>query len=828
MKSLKGLFYLLATVCFACSCTDNIEEPKNTGGITGVVADKTTGDPISTVSLNLSPGGKKTVTGSDGSFQFTELDAGSYTIDLEKEGYKKESSSVVVFEGKQTESHLLLERVASVIKADRDVLDFGDNAGVTQLSVSIVNSGFLDLHWSVSWDSQVKWIREVLGPDGKSEGTLGFGKTASLVIRIDRDALANGYNETVIVIWSDNGRSELKVTATGADRRMATTNVWPVTDIQTTSATLNAEVTSKGSPEYTERGFVISTSTIDAEADIAGLRKVSVALNSELKYSATVNELSKGVRYYVRAYAINAIGTKLSTNQVDFTTIETITSVKTLDYSALDVINGTVQFNGQIEVAGQPVYTEKGFVYNTSGEPTIDNGTKVTVSGNGSGEYSYSCAGLSSQTTYYVRAYAIQNNAVIYGTTINFSTNQDATEVKTSGATSITATSATLNGSVTKAGIPEFTERGFCYSKSNTSPELSDTKKVVTGNTTGNYSATIDGLSYNTTYYYRAYAMQNGKPVYGGVVSFTTEFTKTEVTTSGATNVTPSSATLNGAISKKGSPTYTEKGFCYSTSSSPTINDTKVTVSGTGEGNYSTNISGLSYNTAYYYRAYAIQDGEPVYGKVIYFKSGYTETVVETNSNVTNIKYDQATLGFAVRIVGEPACTEAGICYGTSSTPTTNSNKVTGTANATFNQSKTITGLDEGTTYYFRAYAIQDGYPVYGTIFSFKTAERPSVSTSSASNLQNPYGMMNMWQIQLNGRVNSAGNPSITGRGFKYSASGDPESSGTTVSASGSSTGNFSASLSGLKSNTTYYVRAYVKNSLGYVYGNLITFTTGN
>ena len=80
----------------------------------------------------------------------------------------------------------------------------------------------------------------------------------------------------------------------------------------------------------------------------------------------------------------------------------------------------------------------------------------------------------------------------------------------------------------------------------------------------------------------------------------------------------------------------------------------------------------------------------------------------------------------------------------------------------------------------------------------------------------------------LNGKVNSIGNPTINGRGFKYSKNGDPESAGTTVSASGSSAGNYSASLSQLDSNTTYYVRAYVKNSLGYEYGELITFTTGN
>lgn len=143
-----------------------------------------------------------------------------------------------------------------------------------------------------------------------------------------------------------------------------------------------------------------------------------------------------------------------------------------------------------------------------------------------------------------------------------------------------------------------------------------------------------------------------------------------------------------------------------------------------------------------------------------------------------------------------------------------------------YKQTLTVTGLQEGTTYYFRAYAIQNGQLVYSSTFSFKTATPPSVTTLSHSNLQDPYGLVNAWQVQLNGKVNFVGDPAITDRGFMYSTSGDPETSGTIASASGSSAGEFSASLTGLESYSTYYVRAYVKNSLGYVYGELKTFTT--
>lgn len=584
--------------------------------------------------------------------------------------------------------------------------------------------------------------------------------------------------------------------------------------------TLSADYTYEEGDDYkpSEVGFVYDTNGNPKE----GGTVIKCKVNNETKsFSTTVDDFGKGT-YYVQAYAKNRLGTEYG--ELRSFNLSGTTVVVTLSPTGVSASGATL--NGRIESIGNPAFVEKGFCYNKSGEPTVSD-IKVVVSGVKSGDYTYTCVGLSPNTTYFVRAYAIQNEKVMYGTSFSFSTDMTATSVSTSGATNVTATSATLNGLITNVGSPAYTEKGFCYATM-PNPTISNIKKVVEGTTGGNYTADINNLSYNTTYYYRAYAIQNGKPVYGPEVSFSTGYTEAVVYTSGATNVTPSSATLNGSIANAGSPTYTEKGFCYSTFSNPTINSQKKVVSGTGEGNFSTSISGLSYNTTYYYRAYVIQNGNPVYGSVVSFSSGFTEAIVETYSTVKDITYNSAKLGFTVKNAGDPLGTEVGVCYGVSSNPTINSNKVSGNINTKLLQAAIVSGLLENTTYYFRAYIMQQGNAVYGTTYSFKTATRPSVSTLSVSNLQNQYGLMNMWQVQLNGRVNSVGNPAINGRGFKYSTNGDPESGGTIVSASGSSTGNYSASLSQLKSNTTYYIRAYVKNSLGYEYGDLVTFTTGD
>ncbi|GHU71798.1 hypothetical protein FACS189413_13980 [Bacteroidia bacterium] len=117
----------------------------------------------------------------------------------------------------------------------------------------------------------------------------------------------------------------------------------------------------------------------------------------------------------MRAYAINSKGVAYG-NSSSFKT-NTLPDVTTLPIT--DVINSSVSFNGNITFAGDPAYTEKGFVYGTMQNPTINN-TKVVVSGSGTGNFSASVGNLTGATTYYVRAYATSTTRTAYGNTISF------------------------------------------------------------------------------------------------------------------------------------------------------------------------------------------------------------------------------------------------------------------------------------------------------------------------------------------------------------------------------------------------------------------------
>jgi hypothetical protein len=75
------------------------------------------------------------------------------------------------------------------------------------------------------------------------------------------------------------------------------------------------------------------------------------------------------------------------------------------------------------------------------------------------------------------------------------------------------------------------------------------------------------------------------------------------------------------------------------------------------------------------------------------------------------------------------------------------------------------------------------------------------------------------------GNVTATGIADVTERGICWSTSHNPTTSGSHAS-SGTGTGSFTVEMTGLTANTTYYVRAYAKNSAGTVYGSEVSFTT--
>jgi len=77
------------------------------------------------------------------------------------------------------------------------------------------------------------------------------------------------------------------------------------------------------------------------------------------------------------------------------------------------------------------------------------------------------------------------------------------------------------------------------------------------------------------------------------------------------------------------------------------------------------------------------------------------------------------------------------------------------------------------------------------------------------------------------GNISSDGNAAVTERGVCWSTSNGPTIADSKTS-DGTGTGQFVSNITGLASNTLYYVRAYATNSAGTAYGNVVSFTTSD
>ena len=97
------------------------------------------------------------------------------------------------------------------------------------------------------------------------------------------------------------------------------------------------------------------------------------------------------------------------------------------------------------------------------------------------------------------------------------------------------------------------------------------------------------------------------------VANFTLQPTLPTVTTSQATSITQTTATGGGNVTSDGNATVTERGICWSTTHNPTTSGSHAN-NGTGTGSYSVNMTGLTANTTYYVRAYAINSAGTAYG----------------------------------------------------------------------------------------------------------------------------------------------------------------------------------------------------------------------
>lgn len=192
------------------------------------------------------------------------------------------------------------------------------------------------------------------------------------------------------------------------------------------------------------------------------------------------------------------------------------------------------------------------------------------------------------------------------------------------------------------------------------------------------------------------------------------------LTTTAASSISTTTASSGGNVTYGGNYAVTARGVCWNTATAPTTANSFTSDGGT-TGSYSSSLTGLTPGVLYYVRAYVTNASGTTYGPGITFTTtGASVPTLAATTAITNNFVPLASSGGNVTSDNSSAITARGVCWNTSTNPTTANSKTTD-AGTTGSYTSSLSGLAANTTYYVRAYATNGIGTAYGAEVSFTT-----------------------------------------------------------------------------------------------------------
>lgn len=391
--------------------------------------------------------------------------------------------------------------------------------------------------------------------------------------------------------------------------------------------------------------------------------------------------------------------------------------------------------------------TERGIVYSTMPNPTISD-KRVSGGGDGIGLFTCDLRGLQPNTTYYVRAYAVNESGIAYGEEFRFTTEKYV---------SVSEPTGTVNGY-------GYVDLGLSVKWATCNVGASKPEEY------GNYFAWGETTT-KSTYDWSTYKYCDGN--YNSLNKYNTNSSIGPTDNDTILNMDDDAARVNWGDNWR-MPTdaeFTElrEQCIWTWTTHNGVNGYKVTSKKSGYTNSAIFLpaAGDRYGSSYYegysgsYWSSSLNTRYPRFAWGVHFGSGSVdredyddrsfgqsvrpvlgEYVAETNipvvvtSSISQITETTAVAGGNVTNDGGASVIERGVVYSTNPNPvTTNlSNTIrpcgSGTGEFTYN----ITDLQPNTTYFLRAYAKNDAGTAYGEEVSFTTKEQSSTPNNGTEN----------------------------------------------------------------------------------------------
>jgi hypothetical protein len=327
--------------------------------------------------------------------------------------------------------------------------------------------------------------------------------------------------------------------------------------------------------------------------------------------SQPITGLTPSTLYHFRAKGTSA--NVFPGNDLTFTT-PSLPSVITT--TATGLIGTTATLNGTINANGYSTTVTFDYGLTVSYGTTVP-GVPSPVTGSVVTPVAASITGLLPGTLYHYRVDGTSIGGLVNGGDVTFTTPAFPTVV-TTAATGVTGTTATVNGTINanNSSTTVTFDYGLTTAYGTTVPGI---PSPVTGSVVTSVSAALSGLLPGNLYHYRVDGVNAAGSVNGGDLTFTTPVISPTVVTNAATNITITTATLNGTVTANGASTAVTFDYGLTVAYGTNVQGTPTPVTGNTATNVSANITGLLSNTLYHYRVNGVNSVGTVNGNDMTF-----------------------------------------------------------------------------------------------------------------------------------------------------------------------------------------------------------------
>ncbi len=390
---LRNLFVGTVLAAVLSSCAHDIVDL--TGNIYGVVKDYTTGVGLANCNVSVASSGKSVLTDDNGLFEFKELSPEEYTLTFTKAGYETQTKDIVVTTGETTKVSVSLKSESSKYGSVKGIVkDYADGHLIENCQISLTPGGK-----SFTTGSDGSYIYQGLEA-GQYSMTFVKAGYDSATKTID---IKSGATTTVDVLLKAKSAFSLSET------------MWDFGDLSI-NKTFYCFNNSDADCSY-------EISNIPAWASFSKIKGV-VKAGSNDSFIVTVDRDKVSAGNYSQNITIAYSGRIKGGENLLLKMSKVVLSTPTVStaVSATSVTKNTFDIDGAIVATGGSQVISYGHCWNTEGNPTInDSRTNLGITTEAL-SFRSNVAGLTMNTTYYVRAYATNSLGTSYSEQITVTT----------------------------------------------------------------------------------------------------------------------------------------------------------------------------------------------------------------------------------------------------------------------------------------------------------------------------------------------------------------------------------------------------------------------